>query len=279
MLIKKVLLLSYDYAHGEACPKAAVSVPLILDNGHAYPWAFFKYMDRNNFPPVKIAILIDGGFFIKRFNTLYNKDRQMTGAQVAEYMYTMAHKHVGAKNTLYRIFYYDCVPLGKKAHNPISHKPIDFSKTDEYKFRMELIETLKQKRKVAIRLGTLKDNNVWMIRSSQTKDLLSGKKKIEDLTEEDVYLDIHQKGIDMKIGVDITSLSLKKFVDTIVLFSGDSDFVPAAKLARREGIDFILDPMNANVEPQLNEHIDGMKCVSPFRDTKPKKTVKRKNKK
>lgn len=214
-------------------------------------------MERNHFPPVKIAVLIDGGFFVKRFNTLYNKDRKMTGAQVAEYLYTMAHKHVGPKNTLYRIFYYDCIPLDKKSHNPISKKPIDFSKSEEYKFRTELIETLKQKRKVALRLGTLKNNNTWMIRSSQIKDLLSEKKKIEDLTADDVYLEIRQKGIDMKIGVDIASLSLKRFVDTIVLFSGDSDFVPAAKLARREGIDFILDPMNANVEPQLNEHIDG----------------------
>lgn len=82
---------------------------------------------------------------------------------------------------------------------------------------------------------------------------------LEDLTDEDVYLEIHQKGIDMKIGVDIASLALKRLVDTIVLFSGDSDFVPAAKLARREGIDFILDPMFANVDPSLNEHIDGMK--------------------
>lgn len=240
---------------------------------------FFILMERNNFPPVKIAVLIDGGFFVKRFNALYNKDRGMTGAQVADYLYTMAHKHVGSKNALYRIFYYDCVPLGKKAHNPITKKPIDFSKSSEYTFRMELIEALKQKRKVALRLGTLKDNNNWMIRPSHVKDLLSGKKLISDLTEDDVYLDIRQKGIDMKIGVDIASMSLKRFVDTIVLFSGDSDFVPAAKLARREGIDFILDPMNANVEPQLNEHIDGMKSVSPFRDTSSKKPKKNKKKK
>ncbi len=203
----------------------------------------------------------------------------MTGAQVADYLYTMAHKHVGQKNALYRIFYYDCIPLGKKAHNPITKKPIDFSKSAEYAFRMDLIEALKQKRKVALRLGTLKDNNNWMIRPSHVKDLLSGKKQISDLTEDDVYLDIRQKGIDMKIGVDIASMSLKKFVDTIVLFSGDSDFVPAAKLARREGIDFILDPMNANVEPQLNEHVDGMKSVSPYNDKTLSSKKSRKTKK
>ena len=129
---------------------------------------------------------------------------------------------------------------------------------------MDLVNALKKKRKVALRMGTLKDNHNWMIRPNTVKELLSGKKKIEDLQEGDVYLDVRQKGIDMKIGTDISSLALKGFVDTIVLFSGDSDFVPASKLARREGIDFILDPMNANVEPQLFEHIDGMQSVSPY---------------
>ena len=219
---------------------------------------------KNSFPPVKIAVLIDGGFFVKRFNSLYNKDRKMTGAQVADYLYTMAMKHVGNNNTLYRIFYYDCLPLDKKVHNPISKKLVDYSLTDEYKFRMDLLETLKQKRKVALRIGTLKDNHNWQIYPGRVKELLSGEKKLEDLKDSEIYLDVQQKGIDMKIGVDIATLALKKFVDTIVLFSGDSDFVPAAKLARREGIDFILDPMQANVEPQLFEHVDGITSLGPF---------------
>ena len=54
-------------------------------------------------------------------------------------------------------------------------------------------------------------------------------------------LDLKQKGVDMRIGLDIASLANKKLVDQIVLIAGDSDFVPAAKHARREGIDFILD--------------------------------------
>lgn len=230
-------------------------------------------MSNELLPPIKIAVLIDGGFFIKRFNALYNKDKKYTGAQVADMMYAMAHKHVGKRNILYRIFYYDCMPLDKKAHNPITHKAVDFSKTEEYKFRVELMESLKQKRKVALRVGTLKDNGNWEIRPAATKELLKGRINIADLKEDDVFLSVRQKGVDMKIGVDIASLALKKFVDQIVLFSGDSDFVPAAKLARREGIDFILDPMMANVEPQLFEHIDGLKSVQPFKEKekKPKK--------
>ncbi len=228
-------------------------------------------MSNELLPPIRIAVLIDGGFFVKRFNTLFNKDRKLNGEQVAERLYAMAHQHVGKRNILYRIFYYDCLPLGKKAHNPITKRAVDFSKTPEYKFRMELMNALKQKRKVALRVGTLKDNGNWEIRPAVTQDLLRGKMTLADLKEEDVFLSVRQKGVDMKIGIDIASLALKKFVDQIVLFSGDSDFVPAAKLARREGIDFILDPMQAPVEPQLFEHIDGLKSVLPFRNKSPKK--------
>jgi len=63
----------------------------------------------------------------------------------------------------------------------------------------------------------------------------------------------------MKIGLDISSLAYKKQVDQIILIAGDSDFVPAAKHARREGIDFILDPMWANIKDSLFEHIDGLR--------------------
>jgi len=65
----------------------------------------------------------------------------------------------------------------------------------------------------------------------------------------------------MRIGLDIVSMAFKRQVDQIILIAGDSDFVPAAKLARREGIDFILDPMWATIRTDLHEHIDGLRTV------------------
>ena len=34
--------------------------------------------------------------------------------------------------------------------------------------------------------------------------------------------------------------------------------MPAAKLARREGIDVVLDPMGVPVPPEMAEHVDGV---------------------
>jgi uncharacterized LabA/DUF88 family protein len=82
---------------------------------------------------------------------------------------------------------------------------------------------------------------------------------VADLTNHDIVLNVVQKGVDMKIGLDILHLAYRRLVDQIILISGDSDFVPAAKLARREGVDFILDSMGQNVSEDLFLHIDGFK--------------------
>lgn len=214
--------------------------------------------------PIRVAVMIDGGYFIKRYNFNWNKKGTATASDVANHLYTLAHSHIGKENYLYRIFYYDCLPLSKRVHNPITNRCIVFEKNPEAIFRREIIECLKQKRKVALRLGELKDTRKWFIKAKHTKDLIEGNIKISDLEEGDLFYEMKQKSIDMKIGVDIASLSIKRFVDKIVLFSGDSDFVPAAKLARREGIDFVLDPMGAPVEKSLFEHIDGLKSAQLY---------------
>lgn len=59
------------------------------------------------------------------------------------------------------------------------------------------------------------------------------------------------------------SLTERGLVNQIIMISGDSDFVPAAKHARRSGIDFILDPMWAPITDSLSEHIDGVRqCIA-----------------
>lgn len=219
---------------------------------------------------LSIAILIDGGFFLKRYFKLYKNPKSHTPAEVAKNLYTLAHRHVGNDNYLYRIFYYDSVPFDKRLHNPISGKVIDFAKSDQAKFRNEFFEELKKKRKVALRLGYLRESKNWLIRPRLTKELFKKNIAVDDLKEDDVFYELRQKGIDIKIGIDIASMAIKRLVDRIVLFSGDSDFVPAAKLARREGIDFILDPMWNPIDANLFEHIDGLKSTCP----KPVKTRK-----
>jgi uncharacterized LabA/DUF88 family protein len=210
------------------------------------------------------AVLVDGTFFLKRYRSLFSY--QLTPSEIAKNLHTICLLHLSAhykkeQNSLYRILFYDCEPLSKKIHHPLTGKLIDLSKTKEYCFRTAFYSELKKLRKVALRLGYIQDHNEWIISPDATKKLLKGDILIDDLDEHDVIYKIAQKAVDMKIGLDIASLCLKKLVGQIVLISGDSDFVPAAKLARREGIDFILDSMGMKVRDDLHEHIDGFKST------------------
>lgn len=213
------------------------------------------------------AILVDGSYFIKRYRKVASPANHYDPKNVVRDLFTWCLKHLDDKDMgrrePYRIFFYDCPPLTKKAHNPISKQALDFSKTPEASFRLELHSQLRKQRKVALRLGRLSDHAHWAIKPEVTKDLLSGKASVAGLSPNDVHYDVRQKGVDMRIGLDIASLAYKQQVDQVVLIAGDSDFVPAAKLARREGIDFILDPMWQPIPEDLHEHIDGLRSTCP----------------
>lgn len=230
---------------------------------------------------MKTAILVDGGFYRRRAQI---KIGEKTAQERANELDNYCRRHLSEKqrrdsnnrknkkiieHDLYRIFYYDCPPMSKKVYHPFLKTQIDFSKSELNLWMTEFLTNLKCHRKFALRLGKLADTQAcYTLRVDSVKKLCSGRLKLEDLTERDFMIQVDQKGVDMKIGLDIASLAYKKQVDQIVLISGDSDFVPAAKLARREGIDFVLDPLGATIKPDLFEHIDGLRtCDSCYMDT------------
>lgn len=223
----------------------------------------------------KTAILVDGAFYRKRAAFLRGHKNP---AERADELYAYCMTHIRDERSdpafhedreLYRIFYYDCLPLSKTVFHPLLKRGIDFRKSDTYNWSLDFYAELKKKRKFALRMGELSDTNAHFdLRSDKLRDLLSGKISADDLSEQDFSVSFEQKGVDMRIGIDIASLAYKKQVSQIILIAGDSDFVPAAKMARREGIDFILDPMEATIKDSLFEHIDGLETVWKKQRTK-----------
>ena len=221
---------------------------------------------------MKTAILVDGGFYRKMAKKHFGEKSPVERAQE---LFSYCKRHLkqvdhytkdesGNKqyhySDLYRIFYYDCPPVEKNVFHPLTQKTICFKKHPTYVWMNDFLKELKTKRKFALRLGFLAaDAAIYTLNADVTKKIFNRSLKIEDVQEEDFSLSLIQKGVDMKIGLDIASLSYKKLVGQIVLISGDSDFVPAAKLARLEGIDFILDPMGHPINDALQEHIDGLR--------------------
>ena len=191
-----------------------------------------------------VAILVDGGFYTRRAKTLWGDQSAKDSANIL-HQYCMKHlvhteMRKPVRDNLYRIFYYDCPPMERNVYHPLLKKDISMKKQSLYTWMTDFQNELRSKRKVALRLGRLSDNDIgYCLTMKASKKLANGSLTVDQLSEDDFFLNVRQKGVDMRI-------------------AGDSDFVPAAKLARREGIDFLLNPMFSNISDDLNEHIDGI---------------------
>ena len=215
------------------------------------------------------AVLVDLSFFIKAYQKSQGKyPSKEFVKRLSDYLFKTLMVY---KDTLFRYYIYDSEPLSSgRIQKPISKQEYLFNSTPIYEFRTEVLKELKKQPYFAVRLGKMSGKPQWKLKANIQADLLNGKKAISDLKDEDFVLDIKQKGVDMKIGLDIATLSLKKQVEKIILIAGDSDFVPAVKFARREGIIIQLDPMRQNIADDLQEHIDLLFSILPDSKTNKK---------
>jgi uncharacterized LabA/DUF88 family protein len=246
----------------------------------------------------RIAILVDGGFFLKRLPALVAPKYRNTPNAIANQVMLAAKSHIRQltgsagqqwMDPVYRIFFYDAHPYDGKAHHPTRNVAVDFAKSEVANQSRALFDCLRQKRKVALRLGKVNRMGDWAPPTAKVRKILGSRdwfagidfaavaadgtlnlsadqvsaarqlqQRWAEIADQDIRLHLQQKGVDIRIGIDIAALALKRQADTIVLLTGDSDFVPAAKLARREGVEFILDPLWQQVNDDLFEHIDGL---------------------
>jgi len=109
----------------------------------------------------KVAILIDGGFFLKRLPRVLKPHQFDTPEKVAGLTKLISRNHILTLahcdkrewlDHVYRIFFYDAVPFEGFSHHPLKNKQIDFSKTHASVFRKQLFEELRKQRKTALRL-------------------------------------------------------------------------------------------------------------------------------
>lgn len=217
----------------------------------------------------KVAILIDGGFFLKRLRKIRPAVKMADAVAIRQAIHQLVNSHLqqinqiervpNARALLYRVFYYDACPYQGKEHRPVSGQAVNFADSETARFRLNLFQELRSMPNTAVRLGEVRRIGGWALHTDVQKRLLRNRLKLDDLRDEDFKLNLQQKAVDMRLGIDIVSLTLKKQAGILIVVTGDADFVPAAKLARREGASIILDPLWSNIGPDLYEHIDGLR--------------------
>lgn len=229
---------------------------------------------------MRTAIVVDGAYFLRRLRFRFPELDHGEPSDVAFALMFLSGCHLGAENPeeylqkyrykdtfyhswsewpdLYRIFFYDCPPLLKRTQRPVSKRPLDLANTDQARARLALHDELLALRKVALRLGRLNDRFGWRVRAEAASRWLKAGLP-GTLSDDDFEIDTVQKGVDMRLGLDVASMAFKQQVQKIVIVAGDADFVPAAKLARREGIDVVLDPMGGTPAKDLIANVDGVR--------------------
>jgi uncharacterized LabA/DUF88 family protein len=197
----------------------------------------------------KYAILIDGGFIKRKLSRGPNLPMQ---ASDIERFVDDVKCHVALDNfDLHRIYYYDSHPLKNSEKNPLDQSTLDFGSHPVVNYAESLFKNLGLIPFLALRLGELSFNG-WDLKPR----LLKSAQSSLTISPADLRPRITQKGVDMRIGMDMAALSLKNQVSAIVLVTGDSDFLPAMKFVRREGINLFLATLGHKVKAPMLEHSD-----------------------
>lgn len=198
----------------------------------------------------KAVLFLDGGFVKKKLQAqtgAFPTVQDIVGLCTA----IMAKPRLRDKELL-RVYYYDAPPLEGQATNPLDGSQINFSTTAAAAQNRALIDSLELQPDFAVRRGSLVQRG-WKLGKYALKNL---KTKSGTITAKDLVPDISQKGVDIKIGLDVASIALKRFAEVFVLVTGDSDFIPPMKFARKEGIRIYLECLGHPVRRELKAHTD-----------------------
>lgn len=189
----------------------------------------------------KVLVLIDGGHLrviVKRANKNYNPD----------YIEKISHACVLQDEDLVRVLYYDCPLYTGKVKLPVSNEEYQFSADNSW------LRQIGSKDLFATRQGILKFRGF----KPKMTPLSSG-----SLTDSDFDPIFEQKGVDMRIGLDIASYSDQKAIDRIIVITADTDCIPAFKHARKAGIQIALVKFpNSRFAKELPQHTDFIRSIA-----------------
>ena len=188
---------------------------------------------------MKTVVMIDGGYIraaAARAARTFDND----------FIRTFSGGCVSPGEYLIRVIYYDAPLYRGSVQLPVSGLAKKFEGSDAW------LDDLAGSHRFAVRRGALGFRG-WKPKTTP----ISGRA----LTDEDFSPVFEQKGVDMRIGLDIASMSERRSVDRIVLVSGDTDMVPAMKHARKAGLEVVMiqpPPPTLPLHKLLRAHSD---CV------------------
>jgi uncharacterized LabA/DUF88 family protein len=194
---------------------------------------------------MKTAILIDGGYLracAKKAGKTFDNDFIERFSEKCQKV---------PEEYLFRVYYYDSPQFRGSRNLPVSGNATQFQSNDRW------LADLAKLQRFAVRRGTLGFRG-WSPKPAALAEARA-------LTDADFTPIFEQKGVDMRIGLDIASLSERRIVERIILVSGDQDMVPAMKHARKAGLEVVvvqLPQPSQSLHDELHAHADIVRHVA-----------------
>ena len=189
---------------------------------------------------MKAAVFINGGYLRVLARTAGHR-------YVPDFIETFAHACIGHDEEYFRALYYDCAPYRGSLTLPVSGIEREFRGNDQW------LNDLAARPRFAVRRGVLKFRGFKPRRIPVAPTTL---------TDDDFRPDFEQKGVDMRLGLDIARYASARVVDRTILVTGDTDCLPAMKTARKAGSQVVLvQPPEQRLPPQLLWHADRCRDV------------------
>jgi uncharacterized LabA/DUF88 family protein len=194
----------------------------------------------------KAILLIDGGF-LRSVSRKAHRGSNPAFSYNPAFIERFALACRAPDEEFVRVLYYDCAPYEGTVVKPISGAAETFAGSDRWLHELAACDLF------AVRLGVLKFRGYARKRANHTGPL----------ADADFKPQFEQKGVDMRIGLDIAAYSSYRLVDRIILVTNDTDCVPAMKFARKAAIQTVLIKVdNCVCAPELVEHADFKRPVA-----------------
>jgi uncharacterized LabA/DUF88 family protein len=199
---------------------------------------------------MRYVVMLDGGVVLRRLKT--QLQRSATAEDVVRYCKRLRSCEELRGHDLLRILFYDAPPFRGQVLNMRTGKTGSWARTPFGVEREAVHMKLELARDFAFRMGELSFEGY----TADPKAAEALAKTGQPMSAVDLRPKITQKGVDLRIGLDIARFVLRERVDTVVVVTGDSDFVPAFKFARREGARVYVDAMGGTVKRTFLVHAD-----------------------
>lgn len=178
----------------------------------------------------RVIIQIDGGH-------LRAHARRDGIDYTVDFIEDFAHALLRKTEELVRVLYYDCRPFQGETPMPVS------GELSQFKSGGGWLDELASRDYFTVRTGLLKFRG-W--KPKQLPLPSSG------LSDQDFRPDFEQKGLDLRIGLDLMRLVESQACERLILVTADTDLVPAMQLTRQTstqlvGVDFPNSPLHGEI--------------------------------